>query len=152
MTDTLEQRLDNIVQQPEAKPTVPLITLDEYYMGRDKLFPEELSDAHRMNAQRTIDAANAILAKFGAKRHVVSGWRPAAINAATRGAAPNSKHTLCQAIDLEDNNKELMNYLLNNQDVMEQIGIWCERSQDTRTWVHMQIVPPGSGKRFFQAF
>lgn len=128
---------------------VPDITLDEYYMGRDKLFPGELSDAHKMNAQRTVDKANALLEVFGSKRRVTSGWRPAEINSSTKGAAPNSKHMTCQAVDLEDNNKELINWCLNNQDILKQLEVWFEDPRATPTWVHMQIVPPTSGHLFF---
>lgn len=127
------------------------ITLEEYFMGRDKTYPNELSDAHRMNAKQTVERANALLERFGQKRRVVSGWRPGAINRATKGAAPNSKHVLCQAVDLEDNNGDLMRWLLNNQDIMEELKLWAEDSRDTGTWVHLQTLPPGSGKRFFRA-
>lgn len=130
---------------------VPDISLSEYYMGRDKLYAEELSDAHRSSAAKMVAAANAVLEAFGSKRRVTSGWRPASINAATKGAAPHSKHVLCQAIDLEDNNRELMNWCLNNPDVLERIGVWVEDPRDTSTWVHFQIAPPPSGHRFFRA-
>lgn len=130
---------------------VPDITLAEYYMGRDRLYSEELSDAHKASAAKTIGAANLFLEAFGYKRRVTSGWRPGAINRATKGASPNSKHVLCQAIDLEDNNRELMNWCLNNQDLLEKYGLWMEDPRDTSTWVHLQIVPPPSGHRIFRA-
>lgn len=128
-----------------------MITLDEFYMGRDKLFPNELSDAHKANAVTTVDLANQVLTAAGMDRRVTSGWRPASINAATKGAAPNSKHVLCQAVDLEDNNRELKNWCLNNPDILARIGVWCEDPRDTPSWVHIQTVPPGSGLRFFRA-
>lgn len=130
---------------------VPDITLAEYFMGRDILFREELSDAHKTNARNTINLANAVLEGFGQKRRVVSGWRPGSINKATKGASPNSKHILCQAIDLEDNNRELTNWCLNNPDVLAKLGLWMEDPRDATTWVHLQTVPPGSGKRIFRA-
>lgn len=125
------------------------ITLAEYYMGRDKLFPGELSDAHKMNAQRTIDKANAVLELFGSNRRVTSGWRPAEINAATKGASPTSRHMTCQAVDLEDNNRELMGWCLNNKDLLVKLDLYLEDPRSTPTWVHMQTVPPASGHRFF---
>lgn len=128
---------------------VPDITLAEYYMGRDKLYAEELSDAHKASAQTTVERINKLLEAFGSKRRVVSGWRPSSINSATKAAAPNSKHVLCQAIDLEDNNRELMNWCLNNPDILASCELWCEDPRATTTWVHFQIVPPHSGNRFF---
>lgn len=126
-----------------------LITTQEYYMGRDVLYPEELTDAHRTNAADTVSKANQLLQAAGLDRRVVSGWRPSAINSATKGAAANSKHITCQAVDLEDNNNELKNWCLNNQDICAQIGLWFESPENTRTWVHAQTVAPPSGRRFF---
>lgn len=140
-----------IVAVEAAGNVVADITLAEYYMGRDVTFAEELSDAHNMNAQQTVDKANAILELFGSKRRVTSGWRPASINAATKGASPTSKHVLCQAIDLEDGNRELMNWCLNNKDILETLQVWLEDPRDTATWVHIQTIPPGSGNLFFRA-
>lgn len=127
------------------------ISMSDYYMGRDLRFKEELTDAHRMNAEMTVAKANTLLERFGEERHVVSGWRPALINNATRGASPTSKHMLCQAVDLEDHNKGLMNWCLNNPDILAEIGLWVEDTRDTPTWVHVQTVPPNSGHRFFRA-
>lgn len=135
----------------EADPLVHYgdVSVSEYYMGRDSLYPQELSDAHKMNAQRTVDKANALLDMFGSPRRVVSGWRPSAINAATKGAASNSKHMLCMAVDLEDNDGTLKAWCLNNQDLLKALEVWFESPEHTPTWVHMQIAPPGSGRLFF---
>lgn len=135
----------------EVVNVVPDITLGEYYMGRDVLFANELSDAHKANAHKIVELTNKVLEKFGQKRRVVSGWRPSAINMATKGASPHSRHVLCQAIDLEDINKELMNWCLNNPDVLAELGLWVEDTRDTTSWVHLQTVPPPSGHRFFRA-
>lgn len=130
--------------------TVPNISLSEYYMGRDRLFPNELTDAHKTNANLTVAKLNAVLEAFGQKRRIVSGWRPSSINAATKGASPTSRHVLCQAGDLEDNNRELMGWCLNNPDLLERVGVWMEDPRDTPTWIHLQTVPPKSGNRIFR--
>lgn len=131
--------------------TVPDITLAEYYMGRDALYKEELSDAHKMNAKKVVEKANQLLERFGIKRRVVSGWRPGSVNKATKGASPNSKHVLCQAIDIEDVNRELSNWCLNNPDILASLDLYMEDPRDAVTWVHLQTVPPKSGKRIFRA-
>lgn len=126
------------------------ITIDEYYMGRDKVFPGELTDAHKASAAKTVAAANTILTAFGQDRRVVSGWRPASINASTKGAATNSKHVLCQAVDLEDASGELKTWLMNNQDQIKACGFAAmESPAATPTWVHLQTVPPPSGHLVF---
>lgn len=128
------------------------LTLQEYYMGRDVRYKNELSDAHRMNAARTVEAANRLLNAFGEDRAVTSGWRPSSINASTKGAAAGSKHVLCQAVDLEDANRELSQWCLNNQDILQKLGLCMEHPSATPTWVHLQIVPVPSGKTVFIPF
>jgi hypothetical protein len=128
------------------------ITEQEYYMGRDVRFKQELSDAHKRSAKDLVEKVNKLLNMFGGDRAVTSGWRPGSINAATKGAAPNSKHVLCQAVDLADLDKGLMNWCMNNQDKLQQLGLWVEDGRYTPTWVHLQTVAPASGKRFFIPF
>ena len=60
-----------------------------------------------------------------------------------------SKHLYCQAVDLYDPDKKLQLIILNNQNWCKQAGIWFEDFYYTKTWVHLQIVPPKSGKLFF---
>ncbi len=60
-----------------------------------------------------------------------------------------SKHLFGQAIDIYDPNKQLQQWIKDNIDVMEAIGFWFESFDHTPNWVHFQIIPPGSGKRFF---
>ena len=61
-----------------------------------------------------------------------------------------SKHLFGQAVDISDPNKELQGWCLNNENALEFIGLWCEDFESTPNWVHFQIVPPASGKRFFK--
>lgn len=127
-----------------------MITLAQYFMGRDKKYAAELTDEMRQNAQNTVDLANALLQEFGEERGVNSGWRPAAVNAAVPNAAKKSKHMLCLAIDISDDDGDLDNFCMENQDVLERLGLWLEHPDATPKWCHVQIVPPGSGKRVFR--
>lgn len=58
-----------------------------------------------------------------------------------------SKHLSGQAIDIADPTGSLMKWCKANEDKLAEIGLWCE--DGTVGWVHFQIVPPKSGKRFF---
>ena len=127
-----------------------MITLADYYMGRDRRFPDELTDEKRLNSEETIDKANQLLERFGETRKVNSGWRPASINKATVGAAPKSKHMECLAIDLEDKDGSLGQWCLANLDALQEIGLWMEDPAVTKTWVHIQIIAPRSGNRVFK--
>lgn len=131
------------------------ITLDDYYMGRDKQYPDELTEQLRCNAAETVARANLLLSTFKAAtsdtetRKVASGWRPAAINAATAGAAAKSKHMTCQAIDISDPEGDLDEWCLKNQGVLGTMGLWLEHPSATKGWCHVQIVAPKSGNRVF---
>ena len=127
-----------------------MITLADYYMGRDRRFPDELTDEKRSNAEEMVEKANELLQRFGETRKVNSGWRPASINKATVGAAPKSKHMECLAIDLEDKDGSLGRWCLENLEELVSIGLWMEEPSKTIGWLHVQIVPPRSGNRVFK--
>jgi hypothetical protein len=127
-----------------------LITLADFYMGRDRRFPDELTDEKRSNAEEMVDKANELLTRFGETRKVNSGWRPASINKATVGAAPKSKHMTCEAIDFEDKDGSLDAWCLENLDVLQEIGLWLEHPDSTPNWCHLQTLAPRSGNRVFK--
>ncbi len=133
-------------------------------MGRDVTYADELTDAIRANAAETVRRAKLLLdaaaqdavfptddATTGCA--VASGWRPPGVNAATANAAARSKHMTGQALDIRDTPdlRSLARWALspNGLAALEQIGLWCERPQWTPSWLHVQILPPLSGHRFF---
>ena len=124
-------------------------------MGRDTAFAASMVDPLRNNASTTVAKANLLLTAFKAAtgdtetRHVTSGWRPPALNSISPGAAPNSKHMAAQAIDIADPNGDFDEWCLENASVMEGIGLWQEHPSATKGWIHVQTVPPKSGKRVF---
>ena len=138
-----------------------MITLTQYWMGRDKTHAAELTNTIRNNAQQTVDTINKLLAEAAADgvafgrdattgTQVASGWRPADINAGTANAAKGSKHLTGQACDLRDTeDRQLAQWCLNHLDELRAFGLWMERPQWTPTWVHLQIVPPASGLRVY---
>lgn len=128
-----------------------MISLTDYWQGRDATHPLALSTTIESNAILTVRLANALLARFGQGRKVVSGWRPPDINAATAGAAPNSKHLTAQAIDLADPDGDLDDWLMSEagQAAMTEIGLWHEHPASTKSWAHLQTIPPRSGRRTF---
>lgn len=139
-----------------------MITLADYWMGRDKQFPHSLGKQIVRNAEVMIELANKLLtlAKVAGvmletnprtKTIVSSGWRPPDINAATPGAAPKSKHMTAQAIDLYDPDGDLDDWLMtpDGQKAMTDLGLWHEHPGSTKGWAHVQSVPPRSGRRTF---
>jgi len=139
-----------------------MISLVDYWMGRDRQFPTAMSPALEKNAALMVELANKLLVIAHSVNIVLptnpltgtvvsSGWRPASVNAATPRAAVNSKHMTGQAIDLYDPDGDLDEWLITpaGQKVMADIGLWHEHPSATKGWAHVQSIPPGSGRRTF---
>jgi len=137
-----------------------MITLADYWMGRDLQYPLAMSPQLERNALITVELANKllVLAKSAGvplennpRTHTVvsSGWRPPDVNAATPGAAPKSKHITGQAIDLYDAEGNLDEWLLLNPQILKDLGLWQEHPSATKGWTHVQSIPPRSGNRVF---
>jgi hypothetical protein len=60
-----------------------------------------------------------------------------------------SQHLKGAAIDIYDPKKELQAWCLKNEALFGEIGLWMEDFKATPNWVHFQIYPPKSGKRWF---
>lgn len=131
-----------------------MITLQEFYSGRDKTHAAELTDEIKGNAFITVTRVNLIMNAVGMNRRVTSGWRPQTINAITPGAAKKSNHIIGAACDLEDRDGKLYDCLYSGHDhdkdtgPLADIGLWVEIKRPS--WVHLQIFAPKSGKRFFK--
>lgn len=138
------------------------ISLQDYWMGRDKLCPKDLTTDICANAELTVKRVNLLLARAqaagvvlpkhpGNKSHVSSGWRPPAINAATKNAAVRSNHVLGKACDIYDPDGKLDAWLFTagGHKALTDIGLWAEHPLSTPDWSHVQTVPPKSGNLFF---
>lgn len=126
-----------------------MIDRDDYFQGRDRQFLDEWTIEVEENAQETVKRVNALLEAFGEPRAVNSGWRPAAINRVTPGAAQFSRHMTAQACDLRDPHGDLDEWCLDHLDVLEALGLYLEHPAATKGWCHVQTVQPRSGKRVF---
>ncbi len=127
-----------------------ILTLTEYFMGRDATHAEELDEALKENARLIVARANELLRLSGATHaRVNSGWRPRSINAAIAHASPRSRHLTCEAIDLGDVDGGLDTWCMHNLDRLEVLGLWLEHPDATPGWCHVQTVPPRSGRRVF---
>jgi len=138
------------------------ITLAQYWMGRDKTHPLDLSTQVLRNAEILVGLINQILplaeadgVKFEinprTKSILSSGWRPPAVNATTKRAALRSKHMTAQAIDIYDPDGDFDEWLISERGLkaLEEIGLWIEHPAATKGWAHLQSIPPGSKRRVF---
>ena len=136
------------------------MTLTDYYMGRDKLYASELTPELIANATETVRRATILIAIMqsdvvvfqvnpATKTIITSGWRPQAINLATKGAAPHSKHMTCQAIDIYDPDGDIDDWCMANEEQLAEVELWLEHPAATKGWSHWQTVAPRSGNRVF---
>ena len=132
-----------------------MITLDDFWMGRDKTHSKDLTTDIVRAAEITVQRANMALGEFRFAtndtelRNVNSGWRPPGVNRDTPGAALRSKHMLGQAVDISDPDGDLDDWCLAHLDILSRIGLWLEHPAATKGWCHLQTVPPKSGNRVF---
>jgi hypothetical protein len=120
-------------------------------MGRDVTHAEELTDEINENAKDTVDKVNRLLTLAGRVETdtVNSGWRPRSIRDPTQNNLVASLHLTAEAVDIGDTDRSLAHWCMENLDLLEAIELWMEDARWTPTWVHLQTVPPRSGKIVF---
>jgi hypothetical protein len=133
-----------------------VITVEQYFMGRDKQFAGECNTEIVRNAEETVLRTNQLKQIAAATEgfvfpsdEVASGWRPAAVNDATCNAAKSSTHLSGEGLDTRDPERKFARWCLRNLHELERLGLWMEDPRWTPTWVHLQTRPPASGKRVF---
>lgn len=122
-------------------------TKEEILMNRAKF--DQLPTNYATNLLKLVDALNALFANHHAPITVSSGYRPPEINNSTANASATSWHLQCAAVDLQDKDGKVWQYVLGNLELCKQLGLWLEDKRWTPTWVHLQIYPPKSGNRIF---
>lgn len=122
------------------------ITCLEVLMGRMKLNP--LSNEQQINLEDLLIATNLFRNKYGKPLTVSSGYRPPTENTAA-GGAKNSTHLSCQAIDFNDRDKLIKEWITKNPQVLVECNLYQESPAHTPTWVHVQTRKTKSGNRVF---
>lgn len=92
-----------------------------------------------------LDKFDEIREKFGKPIHISSGFRCEKQNKKIGGSA-KSNHCSGLAIDVVRTDS-LEDFIVKN---LETLNIYIEDLKSTPTWIHIQIVPPKSGKRIFK--
>lgn len=129
-----------------------MITLDDYWMGRDKIEPP--TDQFIRNAEELLQRVNLLLSMYYAelpaapRTRVTSGYRPPGINRRVGGAA-NSNHRICKAVDLADEDGSLDDWCMQVPHLLQAYDLWLEHPDATPGWCHLQSVGPRSGRRIF---
>ena len=133
-----------------------MITLKEILGSKDLA---SLPQEHQDNLAILLERINKIRVAWNKSMTVTSGYRSMAEHLEIyrkKGITDQSKipmrsrHLIGAAIDIYDPNKLLQSWILDNVKLLEEVGLWCEDFSATKNWVHFQIMPPASGKRFFK--
>lgn len=128
---------------------IEMITLEQYWMGRDKLYPLQLKQEYISNATDLLARVNLLLEEMGRTNvGVNSGWRPPAINKQVGGAV-KSNHMTGNAIDLSDDDGSIDIWCTNNIFHLKAQGLYMEHPSKTPRWCHLQRIPPRSGNTIF---
>ena len=135
-----------------------ILRLDDYWMGRNQIYPNALTPEIVRNATHLLRKVNGLIAIMHEvnidihptnRSPISSGWRPPEVNAATPNAATRSKHMTGDAVDLYDPDGEIDGWCMDHLDVLSEIGLWMEHPAATKGWSHLQQIPPRSGRRIF---
>lgn len=126
------------------------ITKVEILMGRDRQYASDYTAEVSNNLDKLLVHLNKFRKAYGKPMKVSSGWRPPSVNASVKGAAKRSNHMLGLACDFSDPDGSLAAWCLNNLKVLEDCGLYLEDPGHTKGWLHLQCVPPGSGRRVFK--
>lgn len=132
-----------------------MITLKELLKGKDfNSLPKE----HQDNLMTLMERLSRVRVSWGKPMIVTSGYRSLDEHLAIynrkgitdqKRIPMKSRHLIGAAVDISDPKRELQVWCQNNVSLLEEIGLWMEDFRYTSNWVHFQIVPPASGKRFF---
>ena len=125
------------------------ISKKELLMGRDVQYASDYTQDISDNLDKLLIPINKIRDLWNTPMTVNSGWRPPSVNASTPGAALSSKHMLGLAVDISDTDGSLWTWVLQNLQLMSDLGIFIEDRRWTKSWVHFQLGQPKSGHRIF---
>jgi hypothetical protein len=125
-----------------------MITMEDYWMGRDKKYPGDMTQQIRDNVNILLPRVNLLMDIAGKVGKVNSGWRPATVNKQVGGSL-KSNHITGRAIDLNDDDGSIDEWCMNNLKELEKVGLWLEHPSKTPRWCHLQSISPRSGNRVF---
>ena len=111
---------------------------------------------HKVNLEALLIKLNQLRTAWNHPMNVTSGYRTMADHLRiykekgitdTSKIPMKSKHLSGHACDFADDGLVFTAWLKAHPEVLEQIGLWCE--EGNKNWVHVQDIPPSSGKRWF---
>lgn len=115
-------------------------TIEELCQG---LIP---TDKQQKNLKKLVEALNVLGSVYPDPVIVIRGLRIEMQNEAV-GGVPNSPHLTGEAVDLQDKDHKLSQFILNNITLLERVGLYmenpyyCVSKATGNNWIHLQIRP-----------
>jgi uncharacterized protein YcbK (DUF882 family) len=133
-----------------------MISINELLSNQAKF--EDLGKDIQANLIELHRKVNLLRSAYGKPMIVTSGLRTKKHHLdiyARKGIFPpkvpmKSNHLFGRAVDFADGDGKLKAWVLENIKLVEEIGLYMEDFSATKTWLHVQINKPKSGKRFFK--
>lgn len=108
-----------------------------------------LNPVQAINFAELYRRLNVLRSGYARPMLVTSGVRSAEDQLRINPKAKNSMHIRAAAADISDPGGELWEWLMENMNLCETLGMWMEDRLHTPRWCHLQILPPKSGSRIF---
>lgn len=108
-----------------------------------------LSATQEENLEKLYVAMNKLRAAYGKPMIVTSGVRTREDQLRINPRNPGSAHTMAAACDIADKDKKLCDWVLDNFNLIIELDLYIEDPDFCQTWLHIQCLPPKSGKRIF---
>ena len=133
-----------------------MITMQELLSGQATF--ESLDKETQNNLTILLEKVNKIREAYGKPMIVTSGLRTKQHHLeiyAKKGIFPpnvpmKSNHLFGRAVDFADSDGQLKKWILANMKLVTELDVYFEAFNNTKTWLHVQINPPASKKRFFK--
>lgn len=95
------------------------------------------------NAADLARRISSLLAAYGSRPSITSGYRTPEANAAA-GGAKKSAHLEGKAADFSDRKRKFAEWCTAHTDELVKAGLWMEDPAKTPTWVHLQSRQAGT--------
>ena len=116
-----------------------MISLDQYLMGREKIYPVNKDQLE--SAAELLLRVHYFFGLLGIKDFKLSsGYRPGSFNKAAGGSS-RSGHLTCEAIDIADPDGKIGLLIMYNLDLLKECELYLEDLSYTEKWTHLQTRP-----------
>lgn len=109
----------------------------------------ELDATTQDNLEKLAEKVSVLEGAYGQPFTVTSGFRTKEEQQKINPPVKRSCHLTGEAVDISDTTGEIWTWLVDNMDLLIDLGVYLESRTWTPRWVHLQSKAPKSGNRIF---